>query len=645
MALTSARRTTGALPSALLLAGLALLWTGERLFGTGDSRLICSGAGAALVLLGSALRVLTLSRAQGDARQVELRLLFSYVGVMVALLLYAMSTAPAMEMVGLDDAATSRVRGSLGALWPSVMIVALAALLFMELVYVRMPVADSVELRRVSTAAHAGLTLAFSAVFLLSANYVASERDVRRDLSYFKTTRPGEATRKLVASLERPVRVMLFFAGANDVLGQLRPYFGELSKLSERISVEVVDHAMVPGLAKKHRIRDNGEVLFLLGGETKPRDDSTDGGGKPTGKGSKKDPDPFDNARGESFRVGTDLAAARSVLKKLDATVQQHLTKLTLVPRSLWLTVGHGERNAQRETRAAGEGINGLKSVLRRLNVRLEQLRFGQDLAVTVPDPSGAIAVLGPEDGFLEEEASALLEFARKGGRLLLLLDADSDHGLAPLLSGLGLKQLPGVVASDKHHMRKTHTAADHTIVFSNRYSSHASVTTMSRHSREVATVLYRGSAFAKVDNKVTPEPTVVFTLRGAGDFWRDLNANNVRDSAEPHETLQLAAAVTFPRKEGHEGRVVIIGDGDLVSDRLVRNAGNSLLFVDALAWLIGEEKLSGEVSSEEDVPIEHTQEKDKLWFYATTFAVPAPILLLGVWIARRRRQKGEATA
>ena len=78
------------------------------------------------------------------------------------------------------------------------------------------------------------------------------------------------------------------------------------------------------------------------------------------------------------------------------------------------------------------------------------------------------------------------------------------------------------------------------------------------------------------------------------------------------------------------------------MTNKLAPNNGNMLLFVDSLAWLVGNEDLSGEVSSEEDVAIEHTREKDKLWFYATTFGMPAPILLGGLWVARSRRRRAE---
>jgi hypothetical protein len=67
------------------------------------------------------------------------------------------------------------------------------------------------------------------------------------------------------------------------------------------------------------------------------------------------------------------------------------------------------------------------------------------------------------------------------------------------------------------------------------------------------------------------------------------------------------------------------------------------MLFVDSLAWLIGNEELNAEVSSEEDIPIEHSRAQDKLWFYASTFAVPLPLLALSAWVARRRRRPSEA--
>tara|TARA_B100001094_G_C17870729_1_gene641994 strand:- start:263 stop:682 length:420 start_codon:yes stop_codon:yes gene_type:complete len=138
----------------------------------------------------------------------------------------------------------------------------------------------------------------------------------------------------------------------------------------------------------------------------------------------------------------------------------------------------------------------------------------------------------------------------------------------------------------------------------------------------------------------------VSFPVRSTSDFWSDLDGDFTRDTNEALKALHLVAAVSLPAKvsktgNSTQGRVVIIGDGDFATDALIKASGNALIMLDSLRWLIGEEHLSGSVSSEEDVAIEHRKDEDRLWFYATTFGLPLPLLLLGLWVGRRRRGGG----
>jgi hypothetical protein len=170
-----------------------------------------------------------------------------------------------------------------------------------------------------------------------------------------------------------------------------------------------------------------------------------------------------------------------------------------------------------------------------------------------------------------------------------------------------------------------------------------------------VATVLYRGVAVDRADAAKLPKlrPRVTMPLRTEKSFWRDLDGDFQAGAGEVKESLNLMVASTLEVEGGAggaskgdaEGRAVLIGDGDFMTNKLAGNNGNVLVFVDSLAWLIGNEELSGEVASEEDIPIEHSREQDKVWFYGTIFAVPAPVLLAGLWIARRRRRRSEAKA
>lgn len=638
------RRTSTMTSTWLLIGGLCAIFFGERIFGEGSARdLLSYGGGGAL--LGSALlRVRSFVDSEGDVRGVEARLLACYGGVALSLLFYALSTEWGMALLGSEGDEAGRAGGVLTVLWPAGLLTSLMALLFIELVYLRMPVARSVELRRVRTSMHAGLSLAFAAIFLLSINYVAVERDVRKDVSYFKVTEPSEGTLAMVQKLEAPLEVHLFYRDASDVLGRVKPYFDALAKASDRIRVRVHDVALVPDLAREHRIRDNGHVLLVEGSDAPDGDvdaaaANAEAGDDRPGAGQKK-------ARGEFFVVGTQLTEARRVLKQLDGTFQETFRKLTRPERVLFLTVGHGERNAKSSELPAADGTSGMEEILRRLNLDTENVGVAEGLGNAVPDGASAVAVIGPSKPFLREEVESLLSYVRKGGRLMLMLDPAvdvGDLGLDPLLAGLGLAQEPGVLVSDTQYMRRSHNASDRAIVFSNVYNSHPAVTTASRHSREVATVFYRGGALRKSEQPAEGKPTVVFPLRSKGDFWLDLDGDFERGEGEKASAKMLIAASTFKNEGGTEGRALVIGDGDFITNKLAQNGGNMLVFVDGLAWLIGNEDLGGQVSSEEDVPIEHTSEQDKVWFYGTTFAVPVPVALVGLWVARRRRRRAEA--
>ena len=70
---------------------------------------------------------------------------------------------------------------------------------------------------------------------------------------------------------------------------------------------------------------------------------------------------------------------------------------------------------------------------------------------------------------------------------------------------------------------------------------------------------------------------------------------------------------------------------------------GNPQFLADIAKWLGGEESSIGALADTgEDVKIEHTKQKDAVWFYGTIFAVPLGVLGLG-FIATRRRGKRRA--
>ena len=498
--------------------------------------------------------------------------------------------------------------------------VGLGGLLFTEQAYFRMPIEEAVEPRRVRDSAQGGVSLALALVFLFSMNYVASEQGLKWDLSYFRTTEPSQSTLRMVEGLDEPIEVVLMYPEVNEVFDQLTPYFQSVSDASAQLEVRQRDHALAASLAQQHRIRGNGFVVLLRG----------DG----------------DEQQAESFEVGLTLESARARLRRLDGSFQRAFTSLARVRRELHLTTGHDERSA---TGAEGDPedrrMSDLGGALSRSGFESQSLGIAQGLATDVPDAAPAVAVFGPRTPFRREEIGALQRYVSRGGRLLVALDPNDDHGLGPLLDSLGIGLESGIAASARNYRRLSNTLSDRGLIYSNAYSAHPIVSTARRNAARVATIFVHGGALRRVEGQELVQGLrVTFPLRSAPGFWLDQDGDWERSDAEPEAELNLIAAITVPNEGGEEGRVVVIADADFATDLVFRNPGNGLIFGDIMQWFLGEEQIIGDTATEEDVPIEHTRDEDKLWFYATSFGAPLPLLILGIWIALRGRRRTGAT-
>jgi hypothetical protein len=210
--------------------------------------------------------------------------------------------------------------------------------------------------------------------------------------------------------------------------------------------------------------------------------------------------------------------------------------------------------------------------------------------------------------------------------------------------------------------------------LYTNRFSSHASVSTLSRHSAEAVVILNGASHLRTLEG--APGKSEV-ALRSFPSAFQDDNGNFSRDDKETAEAFNLAVAVTRPMgeppparpqaekgKDGEDGqgkdgeekdarkkeadalptemRAFVIADADAFSDLVMfRFRTNRFLAADAIRWLGGEESLAGEFENEEDVRVEQTKQADMTWFYSSIFGVPLLVLVAGLFTSHRLRRGG----
>jgi len=668
----------------LYVAGMGLVFLGERvLSGLEKGAGAATALGVLCVVAATALRFSPRFKTGGERKSIESVLAILSLTGLLALAIYFATTDTGVDKLGLATMAVSKkehLLGVLRVLWIALVALSLMPMVFAETALWPMRRAERPESRRVRAAASAGLTLVLAAIYGALLVYAAGGVPWKADYSYFKTSRPSESTRKVAASLAEPVKVVAFFPDVNEVRNEVSSYLRELATGIPKLQVQVTDRLLSPKLAKELRATQDGVLVFSRGPQT------------------------------YTVSVGTELEAARPKLKTLDKDVKEQLLKLARARLTAYMTVGHGELNdAGKGKEDPARSASIAKLLLQKQNLTLKDLGLAQGLGADVPDDADVVLVLGPSEPFASEEIAALSRYADRGGHLFIAFEPDANpaqittpsdpeaaqagSNAAPAAAASGaapkpppsaktnaaveppepapawaaalaniaqLTYTPTVLANDHAHVRLSFNNSDQARLISNSFSSHASVSTLSRNSSAAAVVFF---GTGSLDRAANATAKIDFAVRAPSGSFPDRNKNYLQDKdSEKSGSFNLAAAVSRPitgaaaplpdkdkkpgdkKPDNREMRAFVVADSDAFGDLVMSNVrGNQVFMADAVRWLVGEASFAGAETSEEDVRIESTKQQDLSWFYATIFGAPCLVLAAGVVISRRSRRSSGA--
>lgn len=633
-------------------AGLLFVFLGERLFGHNPSaRMVLTGAGLVAVLGITALRLFTTVSTVGARRRVERTLLLCQVGVLVALGLYALTTKWGLGHFHLSEKGVAKFETALTVVWSIAMVVSVIPMAMIEAslgtalrtrIDLKAGGDEGIEYMRVRDVGWSGVTVGLALALLMVTCNVASERNIQRDVSYFKTSSPGSSTAKILAAQSDSVRVLLFFPPANEVAAQVRDYFSALAAMSGHLTVEQHDRLGEAELAGKYKVSKDGVVVLVKG----------------TG----------DKEKSQTLEIDTEIEKARAgKLRNFDRDVNSALLKLVREKRKAYVMSGHGEITdpdsvpAELKGRVPERRTSVFKRRLSDLNYEVKDLGL-IDLAKDVPADATIVVMLAPTIPLQPAEWAALSRYLDKGGRLLIALDPKGEPSMGEFEGKIGLKYTASPLTDDQAFLPQRGNPTDRRFVITTQFSAHASTTSLSR-SVDKGLVLIESGAFEDVPFAAGGEqPKKTITIRSQDTSFLDVNDNfTFEPTAEKRQRWQLGAAIEGPKLKDADGkdrdgwRVLAFADTDLFADALVQSAmGRAALVLvsgplldDSVKWLGGEEVFAGEVISEDDKPISHTKNQDAVWFTLTIVGLPLLVLalgLLGTMTRRRRKSQTEVT-
>jgi gliding motility-associatede transport system auxiliary component len=260
-----------------------------------------------------------------------------------------------------------------------------------------------------------------------------------------------------------------------------------------------------------------------------------------------------------------------------------------------------------------------------------------------IPENADLVVVANPRVALAPAVANELVDYVDRGGNLLWLTEPDENAGLDALAKALAIRVLPGTVVDASG---SAFGLNDPSFVALAKYPPHAITKGFL-----LTTLLPQAAALAQLAD---PHWDLKPILRSSDKSWNETGhipkvgeaSDTVRQDADAGEIpgpldLGFALSRISPRPDKKEQRVVVIGDGDFLSNSFLGNGGNRELGQRVFDWLTGDDdQISVPDKSAPDRSLSLSQAALGALSVVFLAALPLVLVMSGmlIWWRRRRR-------
>ncbi|MEE8348621.1 MAG: Gldg family protein [Acidobacteriota bacterium] len=435
---------------------------------------------------------------------------------------------------------------------------------------------------------------------LVLANFLSVRHNRRIDLTENQLYSLSEQSLKVIDSLPGDIQIIGFFGGDS---GRLR--FEDLVRQyrSPRIEFQVVNPRNEPGLAAQYGITREGQVAIVSGDEQVLVDDLS------------------------------------------EEKITNAIIKITRdEEKVVYFLQGHGERDIQDGT---GAGLSLARQEVENQNYRVESYNLAQQSRL--PEDATIMVSAGPRVDFLSAEITLLKSYLAMGGKLLLLVDPQTDLDLGDFLAeyGLGLANQVLIDASFRGQLlgAAAPVVAD--------YADHPMTRELSG-----SNTFFPGSQHIQISTSPL-EYRITELLSTSAASWAEVDFQGEDVAFDPGKDtegpLPLAAVATRTvdvkedptvevegnpaASENVESRLVLFGDSDFASNAYFNEIANGDLFLMTVGWLAEEDDLLAiRPKDPENRRINVTLGQSRMIFWASVILFPLATLILGtaIWLRRK---------
>ena len=446
-------------------------------------------------------------------------------------------------------------------------------------------------------------------VALGAVNFIAAKRSKTWDLTHKQIHSLAPQTIQSLKALKQPVHVLAFLGATHaEARDEVEPVLRRYAEASERFTYEFKDPFKSPDLVAKYGLHEGQLPIILTQGS----------GAEETHSG-----------------LGADSLTEESLTRAL-------VRLNTIGTQKVYFVVGHGEWTlSARESKGADDLANftsafRFKSALAPEGYSPEQLNLAESR--NIPKDASLLIIAGASSKFADREVALLEEYLGQGGRLLYFAEQGREPGLDGLLAKYGVQVDNGVLTEDPRNPY---------VVVSSAYADHEITRPLALRQLNFEVPTARGLSLIK--QGVLPGVIATPLITTSSYAWEETTPREERptlDSGEKTGAIPLAVAVTVNTREAtekrfDEGRLVVFGDAQFITDGLLAHDPNRDLAMNAVAWAANQLQNITIRPPDRDVSTVDLDDGTlaKIRFLAMDLL---PMLLLGIglsiWVLRRNK-------
>ncbi len=369
--------------------------------------------------------------------------------------------------------------------------------------------------------------------------WLTQRYDTHFDWSSQSRNTLSPSSQQLLTRLDAPLEIRSFAPRNPELRARIKAVIEPYQQIRSDIRLTFIDPASQPQVTREAGIRLSGELqLSYLG-------------------------------RSENLGILNEQAISNTIQR----LIQQGERWIVSIE-------GHGERKL---TGQANHDLGSFGSTLVQKGYRLQSLELTQQ--PMIPRNTSLLVVASPQTDYLPGELKLIRDYIDQGGNLVWLTDPGEQHNILSLFKQTGLKILPGTIVDANAAQLGLDSPA---IAVASRFTDHPATANFN-----LVTLYPYAAALKGATSDIWQTTPLLQTQAGSWNETGPLTGEIKRDEAQGEIAGPLTIGIAFSRTHNNQSqRLMVIGDGDFLSNSYLGNAGNMNLGLNLIRWLAEDDNL-----------------------------------------------------